>query len=116
MKLKSVLFAGSIAAIIYFIGLYLDNHLLRVVFKPIPVVALLLLLKPSTRFRKYIFVGLVFSLLGDIFLEVSDDLFVFGLLAFLSGHVAYIIAFVGRNRQKAILPLVFILVYGIAIY
>lgn len=36
---------------------------------------------------------------GDIFLEISDATFLAGLVAFLLGHVAYIIAFVGRSRE-----------------
>ncbi len=35
--------------------------------------------------------ALVFSLLGDVLLMVPKDLFVFGLAAFLVGHVAYVV-------------------------
>lgn len=39
--------------------------------------------------RTWFVVALVFSLLGDIFLMLPSDKFVFGLGAFLLGHVAY---------------------------
>ena len=39
--------------------------------------------------RTWFVIALVFSLLGDIFLMLPSDKFVFGLGAFLLGHVAY---------------------------
>src|SRR5664279_2323390 len=39
--------------------------------------------------RVWFVAALVFSLLGDIFLMLPGDLFVFGLSAFLVGHLAY---------------------------
>jgi uncharacterized membrane protein YhhN len=41
--------------------------------------------------RTWFVVALVFSLAGDVFLMLPRDLFVFGLSAFLLGHLAYIV-------------------------
>lgn len=47
---------------------------------------------PST-YSWWILAGLLFSILGDIFLMLPKDRFVYGLLSFLVGHVCYVIAF-----------------------
>jgi len=116
MKKRIILTIGVIGVICYFIGLYTDNYILRMVSKPFPLLALISLLSPKSKFQKFVFAGLIFSLMGDMFLESSPNMFVFGLLAFLTGHIMYIIAFAGRNKQLAILPLIFVLIYGIGIY
>lgn len=41
--------------------------------------------------RVWFVVALVLSLMGDVLLMVPKDLFVFGLAAFLAGHLAYIV-------------------------
>ncbi len=41
--------------------------------------------------RVWFVAALVLSLLGDVLLMVPKDLFVFGLAAFLAGHIAYIV-------------------------
>ncbi len=41
-------------------------------------------------------IGVIFCLVGDVFLMLPVDMFIFGLLAFLLGHVSYII---GLNNQ-----------------
>ena len=44
-------------------------------------------------FSWWILAGLIFSILGDIFLMLPKDRFVFGLASFLVGHACYIVAF-----------------------
>jgi uncharacterized membrane protein YhhN len=54
------------------------------------LIAVALALDPThADVRAWFVVALVFSLLGDIFLMLPGDLFVFGLSAFLVGHLAY---------------------------
>jgi uncharacterized membrane protein YhhN len=67
--------------------------------------------------RRWILVGLVFSWLGDVLLSVE---FVYGLVAFLLAHLAYIWAFSRGCRWRSLfragLPYVGpVLVYGIAL-
>ncbi|AYC33908.1 lysoplasmalogenase [Pseudomonas cavernae] len=72
--------------------------------KPIPVIALLLWLHsaaPSGAYRRWIGVGLLLSLAGDMLLEWPADLFVFGLGAFLLAHLAYLLAYLGDSRRLA---------------
>jgi len=45
--------------------------------------------------------GLVACLIGDILLEVSPSTFTAGLIAFLIGHVFYVLAYVTRTRRVA---------------
>ena len=50
------------------------------------------------KFRQFIFVSLMFSMAGDIFLMfLREELFVFGLASFLFAHVLYIISFYKSN-------------------
>ena len=41
--------------------------------------------------RAWFVAALVLSLVGDVFLMLPQDLFVFGLGSFLLGHIAYIV-------------------------
>ena len=116
MKRNSILFVAALAVVLFFIGFVSDNFVLRMIAKPIPLLAFLTLLKPNTPYRKYIFAGLSFSILGDILLESSPDMFIYGLLAFLIAQIAYIIAFTTRSHQTPILSAIIMLVFGAGIY
>ena len=52
----------------------------------------------SMRYRRWICTGIAFSLLGDVLLMLPQDLFVPGLLAFLLGHLCFIVAFLADSR------------------
>ncbi|WP_404448304.1 lysoplasmalogenase [Sutcliffiella horikoshii] len=47
----------------------------------------------SSTYSWWILAGLLFSILGDIFLMLPKDRFVYGLISFLAGHVCYVVAF-----------------------
>jgi uncharacterized membrane protein YhhN len=68
---------------------------LELVAKPLTLVLLTataLALDPAdSSVRTWFVVALVFCLAGDVFLMLPSDLFVFGLGAFLVGHLAYIV-------------------------
>jgi len=72
---------------------------LRLITKPIPLLAFLVLLRRDTSYKRFIFAGLLFSLLGDVLLEVSSDFFIYGLLAFLMVHIMYVVAFTKCNMR-----------------
>jgi len=116
MKQRIIILTGIIGVLLYFAGLTTDNYILRIVTKPIPLLTLLFLIKPNTHYRKYIVTGLAFSLLGDILLELSPTMFIFGLSAFLMGHIAYIAAFTGRSHNMDIITLVLLIIVGSIIY
>jgi uncharacterized membrane protein YhhN len=71
--------------------------------------------------RTWFLVAIALCLLGDIFLMLPQDLFVFGLGAFLLGHVAYIVGMHvdgvagGRFLAGALLVLVALVVVGLPI-
>lgn len=98
---RSLAFLGLTAAVVFLAGVALDLHLLRILVKPVPALALALAVwlwgrRPDAR---SVAVGLVLSAVGDVLLEVSQATFLYGVGAFLLAHVAYIIAFVGAAPQ-----------------
>ncbi|WP_252273904.1 lysoplasmalogenase [Pseudomonas subflava] len=92
---------------LFLLGLHLELKWLTLLGKPLPVICLLLWLReaPAGAYRRWIAIGLGFSLLGDMLLEWPADLFVFGLGAFLLAHLAYLVAYLGDTRRLAPLDL-----------
>ena len=94
-------FVGLAAAIIFMMTSAEDNFWLHLVSKPIPVLAMALwlgLLPRKGRYQWAVIAGLLLSATGDVLLSWSDDTFLLGLIAFLLGHVAYILAFLRDSR------------------
>ncbi len=56
-------------------------------------IAILGLGESSSTYSWWILAGLLFSILGDIFLMLPKDRFIYGLVSFLAGHVCYVVAF-----------------------
>jgi len=100
------------AAFLY--GVSIESTLLCLLTKPVPVLALLGWLHdaPVGGYRRWIGLGLIFSLLGDVLLAWPGDLFVFGLGAFLVAHLAYLKAYLSDCRRLAALPLLLALLIG----
>ncbi|MDD2061112.1 lysoplasmalogenase [Pseudomonas sp. GD03860] len=96
-----------LGAALYLYALASQSPLLGLAVKPAVVIALLMWLGAAEpdRYRRWIMIGLGFSLLGDILLAVPADLFVFGLAAFLCAHLAYLRAYLGETRRLAPLAL-----------
>lgn len=68
------------------------------IFKPLTVLLITLLALQakypvSNFYRRAIVIGLLFSLLGDIFLMLPRDRFLYGLVSFAVAHIFYIAAF-----------------------
>ncbi len=63
-------------------------------------------------YRRWIGLGLVFSLLGDILWAWPGDLLVFGLGAFLIAHLCYLKAYLGDCRRLAPIQLLLALLIG----
>ncbi|MGA9701930.1 lysoplasmalogenase [Pseudomonas sp.] len=95
-------------------GLTTHAALLCLLVKPLPMLALLGWLHdvPPTEYRRWISLGLIFSLVGDVLLAWPGDLFIFGLGAFLFAHLAYLKAYCSDCRRLAWLPLVLALGVG----
>ncbi len=103
----ALVLVALVAALVFFYGAWVDDHRLRLLVKPWPVVALGLWVwtaSPRDRYRTWMLVGLAASLAGDMFLEASPrGLFVPGLLSFLVAHVFYVLAYTSDTR--ALVPL-----------
>ena len=71
----------------------------------------------SSAYKILIIVGLIFSLIGDIFLMLPKDRFVAGLVSFLLAHISYLIAFAG-DAQNVMTPWLAVpfLLYALAFY
>jgi len=100
---KYLILLYLVSAFVFCYAVNTENDILRTVTKPIPLTLLLLSLKPDSEYRKFIFIGFIFSLAGDLFLLKIINQFILGLAAFLLAHVFYIIAF--RIRIKTLKPL-----------
>lgn len=112
------LLLGLAGAAVFLYGRITGDAQLSLLTKGIPVIALLLWLRqaPAGTYRRWIGIGLVFSLAGDILLDWPGDLFVFGLGAFLLGHLAYLRAYVSDSRQPALPALLLALIAGGAMF
>ena len=105
------------AAALYIYALATDNALLGLVCKPVPVLALIAWMRsaPATPYRRWITLGLGFSVLGDMLLAIPADLFVFGLAAFLCAHLAYLRAYYSQTRRAALPALLLSAITGITL-
>ena len=97
----------------YYIFFY--SHIeesLKLIFKIIPMLLIIILAASQKGFKKYqllIVVGLVFCMVGDYTLQW----FLIGLTSFLIGHIFYIFAFSSTNeRQVPSWAKIILLVYG----
>ncbi|WP_298894248.1 lysoplasmalogenase [uncultured Psychroserpens sp.] len=102
---------------------YIKWHYL---FKPAIVISLLVFFwKKSktlhTKLRLFVALALVCSLIGDVllmFVELSPNYFLFGLVSFLMAHIMYVIVFL-HHRNKTLKPLGFVsvlLLYAISLF
>lgn len=118
-RTKILLGVGIIFALAFIAGELIDNDPLRLATKTIPVLlmALYLAMQPGKgRFQWLVILGLLFGAAGDFFLEASPDAFLYGLIAFLIGHIFYILAFLSDYRRPAWGVAIFVYLYGVALY
>jgi alkenylglycerophosphocholine/alkenylglycerophosphoethanolamine hydrolase len=113
-KAMRYLLLGLLGAAVFLYARLSGASELGLLSKGIPVVALLLWLRhaPSSLYRRWISLGLLCSLAGDILLDWPGDLFVFGLGAFLLAHLAYLRAYLSDCKQPAWLALILALATG----
>jgi len=85
------------SAIASIVGDRPNNRLFHYIFKPGTMMLLIGYVVMQgfvpTTFAYAMFVGLAFSLLGDIFLMLPKERFIEGLASFLVAHIAYLVAF-----------------------
>lgn len=83
----------------YLAGHYFKKPLLKYVFKPLTTIIILIFAflqapQVSVHYREFILIGLILSLMGDIFLLWPEKQFVTGLVAFLLAHLVFILAII----------------------
>ena len=108
------LLLSLLGAAVFLFARLSDLGELGLLSKGIPVIALLLWLRnaPNGQYRRWLSIGLLCSLAGDILLDWPADLFVFGLGAFLLAHLAYLRAYLSDCKQPAWLALLLALTIG----
>lgn len=112
------LLLGLLGAVVFLYAKESGNDLLGLASKGIPVIALLCWLRqaPAGLYRRWLSIGLLCSLTGDILLDWPGDLFVFGLGAFLLGHLAYVYAYCLDSRRLALPAMLLALAVGCAMF
>ena len=92
LDLLAVLIAGAVSVYVYY-----RVPQLYILAKPVPIILLLITTVSLTPviepYRNTIFLGLCFSLIGDLFLLKKDRFFTLVLISFLVAHLIYILAF-----------------------
>ncbi|WP_240359414.1 lysoplasmalogenase [Pyxidicoccus trucidator] len=100
MATKILAAVGAVGAVGFLLALDLERRDIRMVTKALPMLCLLLWLwPPRERYPRWIFSGLVLSLLGDLLLELGPAWFLPGLGAFLLAHVSYSAAYLSVSRR-----------------
>lgn len=98
-----------------------DNQTLRLITKPliIPLLSgyyLSMQVKRKPLLKDYVLHGLFFSWIGDVLLQ-SDNLFIPGLLSFLTAHIFYIVYFVKiKSTQNSFFKLRPIMLMAVIAY
>jgi uncharacterized membrane protein YhhN len=98
MHIYLLTFLVLISASIYIRAEYLGSQLHIYLFKPLTIILILLIATlgrrdKDGRYKALILGGLVASLVGDVLLILPADLFIPGLVAFLTAHLIYFAAF-----------------------
>lgn len=99
---KGLTFFFFTVSILDITGVVLNNSLIQTIFKPmiIPSLIVLYYFTVDKRNNWYLF-ALVFSLLGDVLLMDKDNLFIYGIGAFLLTQILYIIIIVRQMHKPS---------------
>lgn len=114
-KLPTLLASTFLVGVcLFLVGVATDDYVLRMAVKPAPVVALITWTLWSARSTtgKLTAAALTLGLAGDVLLEAGSSTFLLGLVAFLLGHVVYIVVLSREARRLAPLQALPMLAYG----
>jgi uncharacterized membrane protein YhhN len=111
----------------YLFTLFAIIFISSTLFKPYPLswlvklLPLLLLIfvsfkKSESKLERYFIAGLIFSVLGDFFLDYDRvNWFVFGLGAFLAAHLCYIKSLMPLDKKRIVIAMLYTL-YGVGVF
>jgi uncharacterized membrane protein YhhN len=120
MKFKYVTVAIIFCALFAIAGSYgWPDQKLHTIFKPATTILILFvaLTAPPGKYKILITIGMLFSLMGDIFLMLPSDQFLLGLICFLITHICYIVGFLLDSRLgRPMWPYVSLAVIAIGIF
>jgi uncharacterized membrane protein YhhN len=93
-----------ISAFLCIQGKYNGKRIQVYIFKPLTTVLILFIAIIASRLcegaiKYYIFIALLFSLGGDIFLMLPNNKFLYGLISFLIAHIFLILGFFNLNKE-----------------
>ncbi|MCI0447492.1 lysoplasmalogenase [bacterium] len=120
MKFKYVTVAIIVCGLLAIAGSYgWPDQRLYYIFKPATTILILFvaLTTPASKYKIPIVIGMLFSLMGDIFLMLPSDQFLVGLICFLITHICYIVAFLFDSRfGRPLWPYVLLAAIAIVIF
>lgn len=98
------LYLSILFGLLHWVAVWYDHRPGILITKPLMMLSLIvweffygnlpqLVANPATRPMLWFFVGLVFCTIGDIFLMFREKHFLKGLVAFLTGHIFYVVGF-----------------------
>lgn len=119
-RTKTLAIIGVVAALVFIIaGRAGDYYWIRMITKPIPVLCLAFWVFAQPQkdsYQRWLLLGLLLCVLGDVLLEASAETFLFGLIAFLLGHVAYIVMFTRDSHKLFLWRALLAYGYGVLIF
>ncbi len=92
---------GLVSVCLFMFGINLDLMWLRLMAKPLPIIALIIWVSTQTKsaYRSRVLIGLTLCVIADMLLEFRKSTFLYGVIFFLLGHVAYISGFIKKNAK-----------------
>ncbi len=87
-----------LSALLHITGLYVKSPSLKMIFKPLTTGLIIFLAfqqngNTVSAYKTLVITGLVFALIGDVFLMLPRERFIAGLVSFLVAHLFFITAF-----------------------
>ncbi|PLX12815.1 MAG: hypothetical protein C0598_05150 [Marinilabiliales bacterium] len=101
-----------ISGLIYIVSEYVRAPKIKYFFKPLTTVLVIILAFQQVNdwnntYAYLVIIGLLFSLIGDVFLMLPKDKFLHGLTTFLIAHLFFIVAiFTGLNSVNELVALI----------
>ena len=117
--MASFLFSlGIVSVCLFMFGINLDLMWLRLLAKPLPILAMIIWASAQKKsaYRNRVLLGLALCVIADMLLEFRKSTFLYGVIFFLLGHIAYISGFIKKNAKLKLELLVPFSIWGGVIF